>query len=105
MGLLALPVGYFALGTPTRSKLALLWTWSVLGLVSAVLAQATAIWHSLLDNHAMQALSHYPLALIPSFFMPLVITAHILFIGRLVSWAMKRDDETLTSTFSATCDE
>jgi uncharacterized membrane protein YiaA len=86
LGVLALPLGYFAGVLQSRVHLALLWTWSVVGLLSAIAAPATAIWHSTLDNSSMQALSNYPLALVPSFFMPLAITAHVFFIRRLLQW-------------------
>ena len=86
IGLMALPLGYLAGAELSRGQVALLWTWSLLGLASAVLAPASAIWHSVLNNNAMQALAEYPLALVPSYFMPLAITAHILFIRRLASW-------------------
>jgi hypothetical protein len=57
--------------------------WNVLGLVDIVLVVANAARFWLADSAAMSPMLRLPLALLPSFLVPIVFVTHALLFGRL----------------------
>ncbi len=71
-----------------RRRLAYL-LWNVLGLVDILFVVATATRLAFADPLSMAALLRFPLSLVPTFVVPLVIAIHVVLFVRL----KKRSDE------------
>jgi hypothetical protein len=73
---------------PSRSPGRKLWVaWNALGLMDILLVVATAARLGITDPASMQALTHLPLSLLPTFLVPLIIASHIVLFGRLAGMA------------------
>jgi len=92
----AVPAGYgdifvatFALGlilmgeSSTRWQRGLYLIWNSLGLVDILLVVGNGARVGLADPQSMQPLLGFPLSLLPTFFVPVIITSHILIFRRI----------------------
>lgn len=79
-----LALGLILLGEPTtRWRRGLYLVWNSLGLVDILLVVGNAARVGLADPQSMQPLLRFPLSLLPTFLVPLIITSHILIFRRL----------------------
>ena len=56
--------------------------WNTIGLIDILLVVMLALRVGLEDWHSMHALREFPLSLLPAFFVPLIITSHVLIFFR-----------------------
>lgn len=75
---LALLVVFLPLATPTRARA--MYIWNVVGITDIVFAAARL---GRADPSSMQALTHLPLSLLPTFLVPLIIASHVVIFSRL----------------------
>lgn len=78
---MALPVALAPL-EPTQRRRAIV-IWNVTGFVDILLVIATAARLNLAAPAQMQAFTHLPLSLLPTFLVPLIIATHVLIFVRL----------------------
>jgi len=79
-----LALGLIQIGEPgTRWIRGLYLIWNSLGLVDILLVVGNAARVGLADPESMQPLLRFPLSLLPTFLVPLIITGHILIFRRL----------------------
>jgi hypothetical protein len=72
------------IGEPnTRWRRGLYLIWNSLGLVDILLVVGNAARVGLADSQSMQPLLRFPLSLLPTFLVPVIITTHILIFRRL----------------------
>jgi hypothetical protein len=67
----------------TRGRWRALAAWNALGLLDILLVVATAARLALHDPASMQALLRWPLGLVPTFLVPIIIATHVLLAVRL----------------------
>ncbi len=86
---LAAPFVAAAVAGRRRGHRALAWVWNVAGLADLVNALFQGITHTrsplgvFAGNPSSDAVTHYPLSLIPTFFVPLAIMLHALAMARM----------------------
>jgi hypothetical protein len=79
-----LALGLILIGEPrTRWRRGLYLIWNSLGLVDILLVVGNAARVGLDDSQSMQPLLRFPLSLLPTFLVPVMITSHILIFRRL----------------------
>lgn len=71
-------------GTRTQFAKTVLLTWNTLGLIDIIFVVLSALRFGLQDWHSMDALREFPLSLLPTFLVPLIITSHVLIFIRLI---------------------
>lgn len=62
----------------------LLLTWNTLGLIDIIFVVFSALRCGLKDWQSMHALREFPLSLLPTFLVPLIIASHVLIFVRLI---------------------
>ena len=62
----------------------LLLTWNTLGLIDIIFVVFSALRFGLKDWQSMHALREFPLSLLPTFLVPLIIASHVLIFVRLI---------------------
>ena len=67
----------------TESAKTLLLIWNTMGLIDIILVVFGALQFGLRDWQAMHALREFPLSLLPTFLVPLIIASHVLIFLRL----------------------
>jgi len=67
----------------TESAKKLLLIWNTLGLIDIILVVFNALRFGLKDWPAMHALREFPLSLLPTFLVPIIIASHVLIFVRL----------------------
>lgn len=77
----ALPVALAPLAE--SSRLRAIYIWNVVGLVDIALVVMTAARLNLVDPTQLQALTHLPLSLLPTFLVPLIIATHVIIFVRV----------------------
>ncbi len=85
----ALALALIATGPPHGSRRRIFLAWNVLGLIDILFVVATATRLAFADPLSMAALLRFPLSLLPTFVVPLVIAIHVVLFVRL----KKRSDE------------
>ena len=78
---LAIPIVLFLPHPASRPRLLMLW--NALGLADILGAVFSATRLSLANPDSMRALLHFPLSLVPTFLVPLIIASHLLVFSRL----------------------
>ena len=79
-----LALGLILIGEPrTQWRRGLYLIWNSLGLVDILLVVGNAARVGLVDPQSMQPLLGFPLSLLPTFLVPVIITSHILIFRRL----------------------
>ena len=79
-----LALGLILIGEPTtRWRRGSYLIWNSLGLVDILLVVGNAARIGLADPQSMQPLLRFPLSLLPTFLVPVIITSHILIFRRL----------------------
>jgi hypothetical protein len=68
---------------PTQFAKKLLLIWNTLGLIDIVFVVSSALRFGLNDWQSMHSLREFPLSLLPTFLVPLIIASHILIFVRL----------------------
>lgn len=79
---LAIPVMLIANRADVRSR-TLLAAWNAIGLIDILMVVAAAARAGLADAASMRPLTHLPLALLPTFVVPIIIATHIILFARL----------------------
>ena len=69
---------------PTRIAKTFLLSWNALGLIDIVFVVSSALRFGLKDWQSMHALREFPLSLLPTFLVPLIIASHVLIFVRLI---------------------
>jgi hypothetical protein len=80
----ALALGAYGLNT-SRGRM-WTWVWNFAGLVDIILAVLQAARHAIAEPASMAALLRFPLSLVPTFLVPLIIASHV-----LIFWRLKLD--------------
>ena len=80
----ALGLLLFSDGASRRRRLLLVW--NILGLVDILFVVLTAARLAVSDPGSMAALLRFPLSLVPTFVVPLIIASHVLLFARLRQW-------------------
>jgi len=81
-----LAIGLIAFVRPTRPGARPLYlAWNVLGLTDILLVLVTAVRLGLRDPEATAAFGYLPLALLPLFVVPLIVSTHVLLFRRLLA--------------------
>ena len=70
-------------GPPTGGRRLAYMLWNVVGLADILFVVATATRLALVDSRSMAALLQFPLSLLPSFLVPLIIATHVVLFLRL----------------------
>jgi hypothetical protein len=81
----ALAVNLLILVPRLESRRTLLMAWNALGLLDILFVVATATRLALADPSSMAALLRFPLSLVPTFLVPIVVASHL-----LVFWRLRR---------------
>ena len=76
-------VAMFALPVVTIRKWLVVFTWNLLGLADILFVLATGIPIAVRDVAAMSPLREWPLVLLPTFVVPLILVTHVLIFIRL----------------------
>ncbi len=76
-------VAIFVLPIVSIRKWLVLFVWNLLGFADIVFVLATGIPIALRDVHAMSPLREWPLVLLPTFIVPLILVTHVLIFVRL----------------------
>ncbi len=69
---------------PTQFAKTFLLSWNTLGLIDIVFVVSSALRFGLKDWQSMHALREFPLSLLPTFLVPLIIASHVLIFVRLI---------------------
>ena len=77
---MALPVVFAPLAAESRRRAIVIW--NTAGLVDILLVVATAARLGIADPRQMQALTHLPLSLLPTFLVPLILATHVIIFVR-----------------------
>jgi hypothetical protein len=67
----------------TRGRRAALYAWNVLGLLDILFVVTTAARFFFADASQLAPLTHLPLSLLPTFFVPLIVLSHLRIFGWL----------------------
>ncbi len=81
----AAAAGLLLIHARQRVPLGIWQLWNVLGLLDILFVLATGIRSAQADPSAMAPLREFPLGLLPSFVVPLIIFTHLVLLGRLRS--------------------
>ncbi len=79
----ALFVAYFACPPITSGRKWTVGLWNAVGLVDIVLVVATALRLGSVDILQVAAIARFPMSLLPTFLVPLIIATHVLIFVRL----------------------
>lgn len=80
-----LAIGLLAIGPAVGRKRLLFRVWNIIGLADILFVVATAARLALVDPESMAPLLRLPLALLPTFVVPIIIASHVWLFGRLVT--------------------
>lgn len=78
-----LALGIVLLVPDLLARRGLVMAWNLLGLADILFVVATAVRLAMADPASMQALLRLPLAVVPTFLVPLIIASHVLLFRRL----------------------
>jgi hypothetical protein len=81
----------FAWNVVATNRVILL-AWNILGFIDILFVVASAAIHTIADWLSMIAMVRFPLSLLLTFLVPLIITSHIVIFGRLSSRPMNRGE-------------
>jgi hypothetical protein len=79
----ALALGLLVFSNAVAQRPQLLLAWNLLGLADILFVVLTAARLALADPQSMAALLRFPLSLVPTFLVPLIIASHVLLFVRL----------------------
>jgi hypothetical protein len=82
----ALALGLLVFSDGARPSRTLLMMWNTLGMVDIVFVVLTAARLALAEPASMAALLRFPLSLVPTFLVPLIVASHVLLFVRLRRW-------------------
>ena len=88
VAVLAIPVALFAIPVTTSAKWWALFAWNVFGLADILMVLGNGMRLGLADAAQMNWITAFPLSLLPTFIVPLVIITHMVIFARL--WALRR---------------
>lgn len=79
--------------SPTKGMLGFIiyFAWNFFGFIDILFVVLTAVKLVLFDPQSMKALTEFPLSLLPTFLVPIIIFTHILIFFRLYSSYRKKD--------------
>lgn len=88
----AVPVALLATPVAGQASWWVLTIWNVVATADIVIAPGSGVWRALADPGAMDAMGGMPLAVIPMFFVPLMLVSQVLVTERL--WHLRRNGAT-----------
>jgi hypothetical protein len=94
----ALVLLIFASAIASAWKPRLLLAWNTLGFADIIVVVVSAAGLAMRDPESMAALLRFPLSLLPTFLVPLIIASHVLLFARLRHWERRTSSARLQAS-------